>query len=106
MEAGTIPACVMSQINPFTGAIIQGALVPPRQSAEKDRQIRRVQNLTKNSALQGDQLEHQVESADAPHAVNDGQEHTYNPQRRPPRQHTPQKPDDEEGPPAHVDLTA
>ena len=96
----------MSQINPFTGAIIQGSLVPPRQSAEKDRQIRRGQNLTKNSALQGDQLEHQVESADAPHAVNDGQDHTYHPNRRPPRPHTPPKPNDEQEPPAHVDVTA
>ena len=97
----------MSQINPFTGAIIQGMQVPPRNSAEKDRQIRRVQNLSKNSALQGDQLEHQVESADAPHAVNDGQEHTYNPQRRSPR---PQRPNSqgnkEDGETPRVDVTA
>jgi hypothetical protein len=95
----------MTQINPFTGAIIQGMQVPPRQGAEKDRQIRRVQNLSKNSALQGDQLEHQVESADAPHAVNDGQEHAYNPQRRPPRQQ-PNPQNSEEGGAPHVDVTA
>jgi hypothetical protein len=97
----------MSQINPFTGAIIQGMQVPPRQSAEKDRQIRRVQNLSKNSALQGDQLEHQVESADAPHPVDDGQEHTYNPQRRsaPPQKANPQD-EDEDGSTPRVDVTA
>lgn len=101
-----VPAFGMTQINPFTGAIIQGMQVQPRQSAEKDRQIRRVQNLSKNSALQGDQLEHQVESADAPHAVNDGQEHAYNPQRRAHREQSdPQSSDDDGGMP-RVDVTA
>jgi hypothetical protein len=97
----------MSQINPFTGAIIQGMQVPPRQGAEKDRQLRRVQNLSRNSALQGDQLEHQVESADAPHAVNDGQEHTYNPQRRSARPQQANSQDkDEDGKTPRVDVTA
>ena len=97
----------MTQINPFTGAIVQGMQVqPPRQSAEKDRQIRRVQNLSKNSALQGDQLEHQVESADAPHAVNDGQEHAYNPQRRTPREQTNSHGSEDDGGAPHVDVTA
>ena len=97
----------MSQINPFTGAIIQGMQVPPRQGAEKDRQLRRVQNLSKNSALQGDQLEHQVESADALHAVDEGQEHANNPQRRSARPQQPKSQDeDEDGGTPHVDVTA
>jgi hypothetical protein len=95
----------MTQINPFTGAIIQGMQVQPRQGAEKDRQVRRVQNLSKNSALQGDELEHQVESAVAPHGVDDGQEHTYNPQRRTAREQAGPECKDEEGTP-HVDVTA
>ena len=61
----------MTQINPFTGAIIQSGQVQPKQSAEKDRQIRRLQNLGKNAALQGDHLEHQVESSDALHSTDD-----------------------------------
>ena len=104
--ARTLPACGMTQINPFTGAIVQGMQVQPRQSAEKDRQIRRVQNLSKNSALQGDQLEHQVESADAPNAVSDGQEHAYNPQRRTPRQQSNPLSSEEDGGTPHVDVTA
>ena len=104
----------MTQINPFTGAIIQGMQVQPRQSAEKDRQIRRVQNLSKNSALQGDQLEHQVESADAPHAVNDGQDNAhgrmgqgfYNPQRRTPRGQSNSPGSEDVGGTPHVDVTA
>jgi hypothetical protein len=104
----------MSQINPFTGAIVQGMQVQPRQSAEKDRQIRRTQNLSKNSALQGDELEHQVESADAPQAVSDGQDNAHgrmgqgfnNPQRRTPRRQQNPKPDVEDGGTGHVDVTA
>ena len=95
----------MTQINPFTGAIIQGSQLPPRQIADKDRQIRRAQNLAKNSALQGDQLEHQVESADALHATNDSRD-SFHQQRRPPNPHkTPAKPPPSDKDP-HIDLTA
>lgn len=90
----------MTQINPFTGAIVQSMQVQPRQSAEKDRQIRRMQNLVKNAALQGDHLEHQVESTDALHATNDGQDSHPEQQKNPHPQH-PKK--DE---PPHIDLTA
>lgn len=90
----------MTQINPFTGAIVQSMQVQPRLSAEKDRQIRRMQNLTKNAALQGDRLEHQVESADALHPADDGQDsqlgHQKNPQQHPPKQDEP----------PHIDFTA
>lgn len=96
----------MTQINPFTGAIIQGMQVQPRQGAEKDRQVRRVQNLSKNSALQGDELEHQVESAVAPHATDDGQENAYNPQRRSTPQQAHHEDDSEDGGTPHVDVTA
>ena len=91
----------MTQINPFTGAMIQAGQVPTRQVAQKDRQLRRMQNLAKNSALQGDQLEHQVESSDAMQAANDSQDS----RRRNRKAATPvpaNKKDDEE----HIDLTA
>ena len=55
----------MSQINPFTGAIIQSTQVQQTKSTAQDKHIRRVQNLGKNAGLTGDQLEHQVESTDA-----------------------------------------
>ncbi len=93
----------MTQINPFTGAIIQaGQLQPPQQSAAKDRQIRRAQNLARNSALQGDQLEHQVESTQAVEPASDGR--GSNQPRTPAKHAMPGKPDDGED--EHVDLRA
>ena len=53
----------MTQINPFLGAVAQSTQVQQRQSAEKQRQIRRLQNLGKNAALQGEEVDHEVESA-------------------------------------------
>ena len=71
----------MSQINALTGAIAQGTQIKQTQSASRDRQIRRTQNLGKNSALTGDELEHQVESSDALHGINDRND-SYQPQKR------------------------
>lgn len=93
----------MTQINPFTGAIILSGQVQLRQSAEKERQIRRLQNLSKNAALQGDRLEHQVESSDTLHVASNEQEREQ-PRRQPQQQQEPQE-EGEEGTP-HIDLTA
>lgn len=92
----------MSQINPFTGAIIQSTQAQQVQSGERQRQVRRVQNLVKNSALQGDQLEHQVESADALHPAGDRPD-SYQPQSRQQKRRQPQPGPNEDG---HVDFTA
>src|SRR5688500_5865586 len=56
---------VMSQINPFTGAVLQGPHVQRQQAADKDRHLRRVQDQSRHAALTGDKLEHQVENAEA-----------------------------------------
>ena len=93
----------MSQINPFTGAIIQSTQVQQTKSTAQDKHIRRVQNLGKNSGLQGDTLEHQVESTDALHPASDRD--SYQPQRQPPDKQKPQKQDEDE-PPKNIDLTA
>jgi hypothetical protein len=102
VEADLVGPSCMTQINPLTGAVIQSTQVQPRQSAEKDRQIRRMQNLGKNTSLQGDRLEHEVESADALHRPDDGQG-SHQEQRQ--QQHPQGKPSRDEGPP-HIDLTA
>lgn len=94
----------MTQINPFTGAIVQSTQVQARRGVEKERAIRRLQNLGKNAALQGDQLEHQVESSDALPSIND-QGTTYNPRRRPSQRHPKPKSQQDEGQ-DHVDLKA
>jgi hypothetical protein len=68
----------MTQINPFTW-IAQAGQAPQSQAA-RERQLRRAQNLARNAALTGAELEHQVESADA---VREAQDHDPNtPERR------------------------
>jgi hypothetical protein len=69
----------MSQINPFTWVMQQGQ-VQQKQATSKERHVRRVQNLARNAALSGDQLEHQVESPDA---IRQAEDHDPNlPERR------------------------
>jgi len=93
----------VSQINPFTGAIIQSTQVQQTKSTAQDKHIRRVQNLGKNSGLTGDQLEHEVESTDALHPASDRD--SYQPQRQPPHKQKP-KPQAEDDPPKNIDVTA
>ncbi len=94
----------MSQINPFTGAIIQSTQVQQTKASSQDKHIRRVQNLGKDAGLTGDQLEHQVESTDALHPAGDRSD-SYQPQRQSPHKQKP-KPDEKDEPPKNVDLTA
>lgn len=89
----------MTQINPFTGAVIQSGQVSANQNASRQRQIRRLQNLSKNTALRGDDLEHQVESSDALHGAHN--EESYQPRRE-----QPQRPSNPSGQEEHIDLTA
>ena len=88
----------MTQINPLAGAIIMGTAVQHRHATEKGRQLRRLQNLSKNTALQGDDLEHQVENSDAVHPVND--QDGSHPQQQPEQQKQA------DGEPPHIDLKA
>jgi len=96
----------MTQINALTGAIAQGTQIKQTQSASRDRQIRRTQNLGKNSALTGDELEHQVESSDALHGINDRND-SYQPQKRKPskKKGSPPKTDGS-GEAQHIDVKA
>lgn len=73
----------MSQINPFTGSILQATNVQRTQAAEKDRALQRVREIQKNSAQGMDQFENQVESAEAID-TDDHQEQT-DPRKRKPR---------------------
>ena len=93
----------MSQINPFTGAILQAPHVQRTQAADRDRQLRRAQDLNKNAALAGEQLQHEVESSEAvPPAHNDQQQKG---RKRNKRRGTPSDPP-EAGGEAHIDVTA
>jgi hypothetical protein len=72
----------MSQINPFTGSILQTPQVQRQQAREKDRHLQRVNDQAKNAALQDDHLEHQVESSDSVAAVKDDDERRDRSRRR------------------------
>jgi hypothetical protein len=94
----------MSQINPFTGSILQTTQAQRLQATDKDRQVRRAREIVKNSALTEDQLEHQVESSEELTPTDKEQKHERRFKR--PKHHAPDpksKPDDEE---PHLDLTA
>src|SRR5690348_4516795 len=70
----------MSQINPFTGSVLQAPQVQRQQATDKDRQLRRAADQQKNAALQGEQLEHQVESAEELPEIHD--QDTPDPRKR------------------------
>ena len=91
----------MTSINPFSGYVAQGSQVERTQAADKTRQVRRTQDLSKNVALQDDQLEHQVESSDAVAAVHDDQQPSQQ-QQQPKKDPKDEKSDE----PPHLDITA
>jgi hypothetical protein len=92
----------MSQINPFTGSIVQAPNVQRTQAADKDRQLRRASDLAKNAALAGDQLQHEVESSEALTPTGDDQQRKP-PKRKNPHSNLPAEDDDGE---SHLDVTA
>lgn len=95
----------MSSINPFSGYVAQGAQVERGQAADKTRQVRREQVLSKNVAARDDELEHQVESADAVVSIHDDQNPSGQQQRQ--QQQAKKEPAEAEGEePPRLDVTA
>lgn len=92
----------MSQINPFTGSILQAPSVQRAQAVDKDRQLRRAHDLAKNAALQGDQHQHEVESSEALTPVQDDQPRKQPRPKKPAQDHVDH---DDSGEP-HIDVTA
>ena len=92
----------MSSINPFSGYLAQGSQVERTQAADKTRQIRRTQALSKDVAAKDDQLEHQVESADALAEIHDEQ----SPSQQQQKQKKPQQGEEGKEEPPRLDLTA
>ena len=93
----------MTFFNPLSGSLVPANPVQRAGASDKDRQIARSQALQKNTAAEGERVEHQVESADALHAAGDqsgGNANGGQPQQRrnkPPR-------DDDSKP--HIDVKA
>ena len=102
----------MSQINPFTGSVLQTPHVQRTQASDRDRQLRRVNDLSKNAALQGDQHQHEVESSEAITPVHEEQSRNAKHQKKSPPHDAAHDAardaahDDDAGGDAHVDLTA
>lgn len=90
----------VSAINPFSGYLAQGSHVERTQATDKSRQIRRAQQLSRDVALRDDEMEHQVESSDAPSALKDDDAGAG--QQQYPQQH--EEPGEET--PPHLDITA
>ncbi len=92
----------MSQINPFTWVAQQGQ-VQQKQTVAKASQVRRAQNVARNAALTGDELEHQVESPDA---IRRAEDHDPTlPEQRTAKHHDTHKDDQEDDPPT-LDIRA
>jgi len=89
----------MTSINPFSGFVAQAASVERTQAQEKSSQVRRSAELSKKLATRDDEMEHQVESADAVAAIHDEQ---GSPQQDRPKH---QKKESEDEPP-HLDVKA
>jgi hypothetical protein len=103
-ETDNLNEPTVSQINPFTGAILQAPHVQRSQATDRDRQLRRATDLSKNAALAGEQLQHEVESSEAITPAHEDQ--AKNPKQR-------KKPDPQQSAPGnddadndHLDLTA
>ena len=67
--------------NPLASAILAAPRHRRFSAGEKQRQVRRAQNLRKDFAVREDHFEHQVESAEELHAVDDGNPDQSNPPR-------------------------
>jgi hypothetical protein len=93
----------MSQINPFTGSILQSTQAQRQQATEKDRQVRRAQEQVRNSSLTEDTVEHQVESSEELHPVQDDQRHERRFKRSKQQQHSQTDDGDND---THLDLKA
>jgi hypothetical protein len=91
----------MTDFNPLAGAILGSAQTQQIAGIEKQRQIRRAQTLRKNAADREDEFEHQVESAEEIHPVDDGGDDNSNSKRQ-----RSKRDDDLNDPPPRIDVTA
>ncbi len=95
----------MSEITPFIASVLQSPGVQKQQSAEKNSQIRRQQELRRNIAAEGDRYQRVVESPEEIKPIHDERDDARQHQRK--RQRHPHDPSTEgEDTPPHLDVTA
>ena len=97
----------MSLVNPLAAAVAAQPAAQGSLEAEKVRQARRAQNVSKNVAAAGDRFEHiEVESADAIQPIDpNGRQPHPEPKKRRPTRRPPQVADEGTEPP-HLDVKA
>ena len=91
----------MTEFNPFAGAILGSTQAQSIAGNERQRQLRRTQALRKDVAAREDTFEHQVESAEELHPVDDGDPNRSSSQNKRGRQ----QPDTDDEKP-QIDVTA
>lgn len=85
----------MNEINPLATTIL-GSIQQQRElGIEKNRRLRRSKALERNVATEDEQLEHEVESADAVSGIREELD------QQPARQETPKGPQDDK---PHIDI--
>lgn len=96
----------MTSINPFSGYLAQGAQLDRLQAADKTRQAKRVNALSKNVAARDDEMEHQVESTEQiNHVSGIDDQHTGQGRDQQPDQKKRQPPADSEDQTPRLDIT-
>lgn len=80
----------MSQINPFGGYAAGSTQALRQQAADRDRQVHRARQKARNSGLEGDESEPQVDNAEALSPISDGEQP---PDQRKRQQHSRQDSD-------------
>ncbi len=95
----------MSQITPFTYAVVQNVQSQRQGAIDKERQLRKAQAMERDIAAHDDELEHQVESSEEVQAIQDEPEKKQNRSKRNSSKHAQDlrsKDDDT----SHIDVTA
>lgn len=95
----------MEIVNQIAGSLAQSVVVTRQQSADKSRQIRRAQTLSKDVAAPSDSFEHKVESTEELTPVHDEQKR-QEPRRKSKRSHPPAPDQPSDGDAPRIDLTA
>jgi len=86
---------MINEINPLAGSILGSIQQQQVLGIEKNRQLRRSKALENNVATEDEQLEHEVEGADAVSSIRDEQD------QQAPKRELPKKPQDDK---PHIDI--
>jgi hypothetical protein len=93
-------------LNPLAGALMAGAQVQQRQTAERATQARRSEIAEQAIIAPEDSVELSVESADELSALHEDGHNNQNPRQKKKKHDADEDDASEENPESHLDLTA